>query len=86
MDNIYQKGHAMAKRYHNSKKMMEKRVPATVKNDYSQFANLPTQVIMEDYPSCGYMDQMLDDSIIGIDRQMEGDVNTARKQMSRKKY
>lgn len=66
--------------------MMERSVPATIKNDPRKHANLPTEVIIQDYPSCSYMDQYLDDTLVGIDKQIDHDVMIGARQMSRKKY
>lgn len=44
-----------------------------VKNDPSQIANMPKDVITKEYPSATYYpDTYLDDSMHGIDRQMAG--------------
>lgn len=85
----------MAKRYHNSKssksegsgnKMIQRKVPATIANDPSKFANLPTEPVMELYPKCMYLNPMLDDSIIGIDQQIDNAVSNSARQNARKKY
>lgn len=43
-------------------------------NDYNKFANLPTEVMMKEYPACpAYMDWEMEDNIRGIDRQLAND-------------
>lgn len=50
-----------------------------IHEDHSQVANLPQQVIMQSYPQTGpYMPEGLDDTIRGIDHQMDYDDSQRR--------
>ena len=60
----------MAKRYHKSKK------GGMISNDSSKFANIPTEVVMKEYPKTSYHgDPGLNDTISGIDSQMGSDTH-----------
>lgn len=62
------------------------KVPATISNDYSKHANLPTDAMMMNYPYCDYMDQYVGDSIVEADRVQNGGVRSVRKQNTMEKY
>ncbi len=69
----------MAKRFYNSEARQEQKDAGMVKNDPSKFANLPTEVIMRDFPeNPAYMDYVMEDNIRGIDKQLSKD-NAARR-------
>jgi hypothetical protein len=60
------------KKYYGSKGGM-------ISEDHSAFANLPQNVIMKSYPEIVYgMRQQLDDTITGIDQQMNDDARKGR--------
>lgn len=45
-----------------------------IKNDYSQIANMPQNVMMKPWPDGGsYMPERLDDTIVGINKQVSAD-------------
>jgi len=62
------------------------RVPGGIYEDMSKMANLPTDVVMEDYPSFPSVPQRLDDSINYIDRQVNAGVKGMTKQILDKSY
>jgi len=62
------------------------KIPATISNNEAKHANLPTDVMMENYPSCMYMGQYVGDSIVEIDDQINNGVKGAMKQKLYKKY
>lgn len=83
----------MAKRYYG--KMKKDAAEAKVmrdgdmiSEDHSAMANLPQNVIMKPYKKPDYtdFDSIVNDTISGIDRQIDGDVSQARKHRSRSKY
>lgn len=58
-----------------------------IHEDHSAFANLPQQVIMKEYKKPDYTDfDQIDDTIRGIDRQIDADVMGARRHKSKSKY
>ena len=62
------------------------KIPATISNNTSKLANLPTDIMMVDYPKCDYMPQYVGDSIVEIDRQINNGVKGGMKQNLNKKY
>jgi hypothetical protein len=81
----------MAKRrYSSMKDNAEERIMRTggmISEDHSAFANLPQEVIMKEYKKPDYTDfDNLDDTITGIDRQIDADVMQARRHKSKSKY
>lgn len=54
--------------------------------DKSAPSNCPREVIMKEYPKVDYLYQPIDDTIEGIDRQMNSGVSGVRKQLASKKY
>lgn len=48
--------------------------------------DMPSEVIMRDYPSMDYLEQSYEDTIVGIDSVHDGAVRGARKQRMNKKY
>lgn len=63
-----------------------RRVPCCVYEDMSKTANLPTDVMMMDYPNFPSVPQRLDDSINYIDRQVDKGVKGMTKQILDKSY
>lgn len=63
-----------------------RRVPCCVYEDMGKTANLPTDVMMMDYPNFPSVPQRLDDSINYIDRQMDKGVKGMTKQILDKSY
>ncbi len=57
-----------------------------IQEDKSAPSNLPREVIMKEYPKVDYLYQPIDDTIEGIDRQMNSSVMGVRKQLANKKY
>lgn len=58
-----------------------------IREDHSAVANLPQHVIMKSYPKTGpYMPEMLEDSIEGVDAQMDYDDNKRREHFYPKKH
>lgn len=57
-----------------------------IREDRSAIANMPQEVMMKPYPKTGpYMPENLDDTIHGIDKQMDMDDNKRRQHMHPKK-
>lgn len=57
-----------------------------IREDHSQIANLPQQVMMKPYPKTGpYLPEGLDDTITSIDDQMDYDDSQRRKHFYPKK-
>ncbi len=71
----------MAKRYHNgyyegmdSRRKQEMEDAGMIHEDHRAIANLPQDVKIMAYPKTGpYIPEMLDDTIRGIDKQMDMD-------------
>lgn len=64
----------------------KRRVPCCVYEEMDKHANLPTDVMMMDYPNFPSVPQRLDDSINYIDRQQEAGVKGMSKQILDKSY
>jgi hypothetical protein len=91
----------MAKRYHESVKKMEHREyyagegarrtqemqdGSMLREDRSAIANMPQNVMMKPYPKGGdYLPENLDDTILGVDRQVGMDDSKRRQHMHPKK-
>lgn len=70
-----------------SQQMMEKRDAGMIHEDHSACANLPQQVIQKEWPRTTYFNHSeLNDTISGIDRQMDTDTNGASRHRSKSKY
>lgn len=54
--------------------------------DKSAPSNCPREVIMKEYPKVDYLYQPIDDTMYGIDHQMNSGVRGVRKQLANKKY
>ena len=63
----------MAKKYHGKRSGM-------INGDNSAQANLPQGVVMKNYPELGYgMDERLDDTIYGVDQQINDDMKGGKR-------
>ncbi len=72
---------------HDSEERMEHKDAGMIHNEHSKFANLPTEVMMKEYPPCpAYMEMDMEDNIRGIDKQIGGDNSKRRGGMSPHKY
>lgn len=57
-----------------------------INEDHRQVANLPQEVIMKAYPKTGpYLPEVLNDTLAGVDKQMDGDDNQRRRHFNPKK-
>lgn len=69
-----------------SRRHQEMRDAGMIHEDHSAIANLPQHVMMKPYPKTGpYMPEGIDDTITGIDRQMDYDDSQRRKHFQPKK-
>ena len=58
-----------------------------LKEDHKSVANLPQEVKQYAYPKQSYLDrETLDDTIMGVDRQIGQDVGQMKRRPSRTKY
>ncbi|MGJ0429592.1 hypothetical protein [Methylobacter sp.] len=76
----------MAKRGKMNSAARGRKIPCVSYEDMSKHANLPTDVMMMDYPNFGSVPQRLDDSINYIDKQMKAGVSGVSKQLLDKSY
>lgn len=79
------------KRYGSMKDAAENKVMrdgGMIHGDHSAMANLPQNVMIKAYKKPDYtdFDSMVNDTIDGIDRQIDGDISQARKHRSKSKY
>ncbi len=58
----------------------------TINEDSSKHANLPTEVVISSYPTNESVSQDYNDTISGIDSNINQTVRGIRKQKSNKKY
>jgi hypothetical protein len=70
----------------DSRRKLEFEDSRMIAEDHNAVANLPQNVIMRPFPKNDYPKYDLDDTIWGIDAQMDGDVSGARKFRSKNKY
>lgn len=88
----------MAKRYHHKmehaehyagmepRRRQEMEDAGMISEDHNAIANLPQEVMFKKYPKTGpYMPEMLDDTIRGVDKQMDGDDSKRRENFRPKK-
>lgn len=67
--------------------MARKKYKKNKMNGKNNVAGLPQEVMMKNYPSYDAVaDGKLDDTIVGIDKQMGTDISQMRKHMSKEKY
>lgn len=83
----------MAKRYKSmpmhepSERAMEARAGQMISEDHSAIANMPQQVVYREYPKGElYLRSSLDDTMSGIDKQMNEDVGMANKHKAKSMY
>ena len=84
----------MAKRYHNeghyagmeSRRKEEREDGGMIAEDKNAIANMPQEVMIKMYPKTGpSMPEDLDDTIRGIDKQMDADDSKRRQHFAPKK-
>jgi hypothetical protein len=69
-----------------SRRHEEMRDGGMIHEDHSAIANMPQEVMMKPYPKTGpYMPENLDDTIRGVDKQMDMDDSKRRQHMHPKK-
>jgi len=54
---------------------------AMLREDRSKPSNLPQEVMMKEYPSTDFFNSYIDDTIYGIDNQMQNGVQGLKKQI-----
>lgn len=54
--------------------------------DKSAPSSCPREVMMTEYPAVDYLYQPIDDTMYGIDHQMDTSVKDVRRHMAKKKY
>ena len=71
---------------HHARRKQEMEDAGMIREDHNEIANLPQEVMIKAYPKTGpYMPEMIDDTIRGIDRQMDEDDRQRRKTFNPKK-
>lgn len=84
----------MAKRYHDhghyagmdSRRHQEREDSGMIRENHAAIANLPQEVRITPYPKAGYyIPEVLDDTIRGIDKQMDLDGSKRRQHFMPKK-
>lgn len=89
----------MAKRYHKSgvsegdyageyaRRTQEMQDAGMIREDRNAIANLPQEVMIKPYPMTGpYNPEMIDDTISGVDRQMDRDDSQRKSNFRPHKY
>ena len=72
---------------HHSRRHQEMHDGGMIHEDHSQIANLPQHVMIKAYPKTGpYIPEMIDDTIRGVDRQMDMDDRGRAKNFAPHKY
>ena len=72
---------------HESRRHEEMREGGMIHEDRSAIANMPQEVMMKAYPKTGpYMPEDINDTISGIDRQMDGDDSKRKSGFNPHKY
>lgn len=70
----------------SARRTQEMQDAGMIHNDMSAIANMPQNVMIKPYPKTGpYLPEGLDDTITGIDRQMDGDDSKRREHFKPKK-
>jgi hypothetical protein len=70
---------------HENRRHQEMHDGGMITEDHSAIANMPQEVMIKPYPKARhYMDEGMDDTIRGIDRQMEEDSPKGRNNMPHK--
>jgi hypothetical protein len=77
-----------AKRYHeDGYRKEEMREAGMINEDHSAIANLPQSIMIKGYPKTGpYMPENLDDTIRGVDKQMDKDDSDLKRHMRPRKF
>ncbi len=84
----------MAKRHYSqgeyagmdARRTQEMQDGGMLREDRSKIANMPQEVMFKQYPETGpYIPEMLDDTIRGVDQQMDGDDRKRREHFHPKK-
>ncbi len=70
---------AKGRYYAKNKSMM-------ISEDYSKTSNLPTEVVMKDYPRVDYVMQNVSDTMYGMDMQVDNAIKATRRGLAKKKY
>lgn len=71
----------------DSAKRKEQEDSGMIKEDHNNTSNLPREVIMKPWPKTGYGSSMdLDDTIRGIDSQINDDASEMKRHRPREKY
>lgn len=69
-----------------ARRRMEMEDAGMIKEDHRAIANLPQEVMIKPYPKTGpYLPEGLDDTIRGVDKQMDYDDSQAKKSFYPKK-
>ena len=72
---------------HEGRRKQEMEDGGMIREDRSAIANLPQEVMMKAYPKTGpYMPEDLNDTISGVDSQMDGDDSQRRLSFNPHKY
>ena len=82
--------HAMNGAYEGmeGRRTQEMQDAGMIREDRSEVANMPQEVMYKGWPkpSYGMMDERLDDSISGVNRQMDRDEDQGKRGMNPHKY
>ena len=71
---------------HEERRKQEREDAGMIHEDHNAVANLPQEVMMKMYPNADYgMPEELDDTIRGIDRQMDKDDSKRKEHFAPKK-
>lgn len=77
----------MAKRHYESRRHEEMKEAGMISENHSEVANMPQEVKYKPWPKHSYgLDSNLDDTIAGVDRQINKDDSQGRKGMNPHKY
>lgn len=82
--------HSMSGAYegHGQRRHQEMHDAGMIREDHNAVANMPQEVMMKPWnkPSYGMMDEKIDDTISGINRQMGHDESQGKRGMLPRKY
>lgn len=72
---------------HSARRHQEMQDAGMIREDHSAIANLPQEVMMKPYPKDrDYLPEGLDDTIRGVDKQMDADNAKRKGEMKPHKY
>jgi|SRR5690606_12602991 len=72
---------------YDSRRRLEHEDYYMIHEDKSAMANLPQEAMIKQFPRTRFnLDPYLDDTQVGIDRQIDGDLGKMRKHLSKSKY